>query len=295
MTEFKAILKTELLKKRKLSESTLKTYLSLLHSLQNKLSDKELSIKWYSKNEKEIINHLKKAPRSTRKTVLSGVYVLSGSNVIHQEMLSEAKLANDEYKQNNKNSKQEANWLTQAEVIKVFEVLETKVFDLIKNKKVFNKEDLMLVRDYVLLGLYVKQNPRRALDYSEMKIKNVNKKVDNYILKNEFVFNRYKTAKVYSTQKINIDPVFLKFLKKHWINKLNTTDYLLIDHDNNKMNSNKITKALNSIFGKNISVNMLRHIFVSDKLKDVPAVSKLDELAKSLGHSTKVLLEYNKK
>ena len=39
-------------------------------------------------------------------------------------MLSEAKLANDEYKQNNKNSKQEANWLTQAEVIKVFETFD---------------------------------------------------------------------------------------------------------------------------------------------------------------------------
>ena len=40
-------------------------------------------------------------------------------------------------------------------------------------------------------GIYIP--PRRSLDYVCFKIKNINRDEDNYLDKNEFVFNKYKT------------------------------------------------------------------------------------------------------
>lgn len=106
--------------------------------------------------------------------------------------------------------------------------------------------------------------PRRSLDYCEFKIKNINKDVDNYLDKNKLVFNRYKTAKTYGQQTIDI-PIQLKNIITKW-SKINPTDYLLIDTNGNKLNSVKLNQRFNSIFGgKKIATNQMRHTFLSGK------------------------------
>jgi hypothetical protein len=39
---------------------------------------------------------------------------------------------------------------------------------------------------------------------------------------------------------------------------------------------------------------MLRHIYLSDKLKDVPKLQELEKLAADMGHSLKEQMEYVK-
>jgi hypothetical protein len=46
--------------------------------------------------------------------------------------------------------------------------------------------------------------------------------------------------------------------------------------------------------GLKISTSMLRHIYLTDKLKDVPKLVELEQLASDMGHSLKEQLEYVK-
>jgi hypothetical protein len=59
---------------------------------------------------------------------------------------------------------------------------------------------------------------------------------------------------------------------KSYISQMNLTegDYLLFPDDENRDNSNRMTKSLNSILGKKVSSNMLRDIYLSNKCSKVP-------------------------
>jgi len=94
-------------------------------------------------------------------------------------------------------------------------------------------QDLIIVA--VLGGLFIP--PRRNLDYCCFKLKNINNDNDNYIDKNQFVFNTYKTAKFYKQQRVDI-PKDLKTILTKWI-KINPTDYLLFDTNQNPLTSVK--------------------------------------------------------
>ena len=72
-------------------------------------------------------------------------------------------------------------------------------------------------------------------------------------------------------------------------------DYLLYSTNGNRLSSPQITRILNKVFGKNVSTSMLRHIYLTDVYKDVPALEKMQKLAKSMGHSLETSLEYIKR
>jgi hypothetical protein len=125
-------------------------------------------------------------------------------------------------------------------------------------------------------GIYIP--PRRNLDYTEMKIKNINKDIDNYLDKNSLVFNTYKTSKFYGEQRIEI-PKELKSILTKWI-KINDSEYLLFDINGSKLTSVKLTQRLNKIFGKHAGANLLRHLFLTEKFGDT--IKKNNEIAESM-------------
>jgi hypothetical protein len=59
---------------------------------------------------------------------------------------------------------------------------------------------------------------------------------------------------------------------KSYISKMNLTegDYLLFPDDENRGNSNRMTKSLNSIMGKKVGASILRHIYLSNKCSKAP-------------------------
>ena len=78
--------------------------------------------------------------------------------------------------------------------------------------------------------------------------------------------------------------------------KLNDTDYLLYSSNKQPLSSPQITRILNKVFdGKKVSTDLLRHIFLTDKYKDVPALSQMDSLAAQMGHSVNQAMLYVKK
>jgi hypothetical protein len=126
-----------------------------------------------------------------------------------------------------------------------------------------------------------------------MKIRNFDTKKENYYKAGKFYFNIYKTDSTYGLQVIDIPKPLDKLIKK-W-NKINTNDYMLYSSNGNHLSSPQITRILNKVFGIRVSTNMLRHIYLTNVYKDVPALEKMQKLAKSMGHSLETSLEYIKR
>ena len=210
-------------------------------------------------------------------------------------MMTDSKVYQEFIETQTKTKTQEDNWKTFDEVKKIYDEIYTRAKPLLNSKSVLSTKDFRLVQDFIILALTsgVWISPRRSMDWCEMKIKNIDKGHSNYIEKNFFVFNKYKTAKFYDEQRVEI-PKGLKLILNKWI-KLNPHDYLLVDTNNNKMSNVKLTQRLNSIFDGRISTSLLRHFYLTDKLKDVPALKKLQQMAADMGHTPMQALEYVKK
>lgn len=250
-------------KRPNLSESSLNTYNSTLRNLSNKVfGSKDISLENLNKSE-EILQYLKNIPINTRRTILSALFVLTEKKTYRDEMMDDINTLKQEASKQEPNEKQKENSITQEELHKLWEKLKKRATSLYKLKEL-QISDLLEIQDFVILSLFVLIPPRRIMDYSEFKIKkNINRETDNYMDKNSFVFNQYKTAKTYGKQTVTI-PKELKTIITKWI-KHNPTDYLLFNGQQHKLIGTTLTQRLNRIFGKNISVNSLRHSFLSEK------------------------------
>ena len=131
------------------------------------------------------------------------------------------------------------------------------------------------------------------MDYTNFKLRNVNEETDNYMKGSKFFFNAYKTKNKYGKQSVDI-PSKLRYLIHRWTRR-HPHDHLLFNEKGMPLAQPRLTAKLNQIFGKNISVNMLRHIFISEKvLEDVPALQKLSNIANDMGHSVDQQMLYKK-
>ena len=165
---------------------------------------------------------------------------------------------------------------------------------MLSGKAILNEPMMMEFLLMSFLGGVVKGlAPRRSQDYSELKIKNYDTKTENYYKKSKFYFNIYKTAKNYGLQVIDV-PKELDVILKKWI-KINKNDYMLYSTNDNKLTSSQITRVLNKTFGKNISTSLLRHIYLTNIYKELPALSKMEDLSSQMGHSLLQQLEYIKR
>jgi 23S rRNA pseudoU1915 N3-methylase RlmH len=221
----------------------------------------------------------------TKKTVLSSLYIVTGIKDYSDAMLKYCKEVNAEYKERRtKNTRLEAK-LTVDKIGEIF-----KKYNGIKNP---NTEEMI---DYIIIcvtsGLFMA--PRRSKDWFEMKIKNYDKKTDNYCTKTHFVFNKFKTAKFVKEEdrKIEIPKELQKILAK-WI-KNNTGDYLIYNYRSNKpFSSSSLNKRLNKIYGDHISVDYLRSLYLTTKYGDV--MKKMEDIqadTKAMGTSVASAMQY---
>jgi hypothetical protein len=281
--------------KPNITASTLKTYMSLLRSLYFKEHEKGTEIKpaWFN-NQDEIIKLLEDKAPSSRKTTYAALIAIAKENDKYKKaLLSDGKTYDQFIKTQTKTEAQESNWKSFDEVKKIYEDMYNKVKPLL-NLKEIDSNDYKKLQDFIILSLTSGYwiPPRRSQDWTELKIKNIDKAKDNYIDKNSFVFNKYKTAKFYETQKVDIPKGFKTILTKYL--KLNNNEYLITDDKGNKLTNVRLTQKLNHIFGNNISTSMLRHIYLTERLKDIPKISELDKLAQDMGHSVSEAMEYVK-
>ena len=290
-------------KRPNLSAGSLTTYTSILKNLFSKLNDgsKDYNVKFFD-NYKMILEHLKEVEPKKRKTILSALVVICPDDICEHYrsiMMNDIKVSKSIDIEQKKTEKQKENWITQDEIREKYDKMYDKLEPLFLVKKI-DAKSLTELQDLVLLaltsGIYIP--PRRSLDWTDMMIRGYDKSKeskDNYMIKNKFYFNRYKTDKTYGLETIDI-PLPLQNLLKKYISYLPTTQkYLFVNRVGEKINSVRVTQALNKIFdGKRISVNMLRHSFISHKYKDIPKLKDMMDTAKDMGHSILTALEYIK-
>jgi len=179
-----------------------------------------------------------------------------------------------------KSETQKENWMTQEQILETYEILKNEAEPLIKKKNMDNDT----VMKYIVLSLYVLQPPRRSLDYTKMYVvpmySDTQDKAYNYLsLKDRtFYFNNYKTKGAYQTQAVKVSDPLFKLLKSY-----RKEGRLLSSKTGKEMSNSQMTHLLNSIFGKKISVSMIRNIYLTSKYKNEQAKMKQD--AHDLGTS----------
>ena len=248
-----------------LTESTLKTYQSVLNSLWKKVYGKdEFAMSKFNKVEplKEKLDDMALA---TRKTTLSALYVLTGNEDFRKLMMEDIEKTNGINAKQEMNEKQKEAYVSQNDLHQRFLDMETKVKAMYRSKDY----DFGKMQEYIILsllsGLYIP--PRRALDYTAFKIKNIDKEHDNYFDKNKLYFNKYKTSGKKGQQVVEVPKELASILKK-WIS-VNPTEYLLFDSKGGAMSSVKLNQKLERMFGKKVGINTLRHSYMSDKYGDL--------------------------
>tara|TARA_R110001632_G_scaffold59568_3_gene144757 strand:+ start:328 stop:1209 length:882 start_codon:yes stop_codon:yes gene_type:complete len=193
-----------------------------------------------------------------------------------------------ELAKNNKTETQEKNWVSLAELRKI-----TKA--LIRNSP--GSQNTMIA------ALYSLQPPTR-LDFYDMEIVTPKQeRIDNknYLIitnrsKKTFVFNDYKTSRHHGTVMLpvnkELNTVINKFLKLNPERK-----YLLQGKNGLPLSRNNLGKMITKIFastGKQVSLNIIRHVYVSEKV-DIEKIKEQNEIAASMMHSSDTQLDYAKK
>ena len=270
-------------KRESLSATSVQTYASILKNLYQKVFGKEeIHFDAFEKEPEKVLEYLGDLPPNRRKTILSALVVITSNEKYRNKMMEDIKEYNHEISKQEKTETQKENWVNTEDIEKVFHAVKANAEFLLR-KKVLTPDDLQAIQNYIILcllsGIYIP--PRRSLDYTEMTIKPTEDENFNTIdlKKKKFVFNRYKTAKTYGSQTLDIPNELATILRK-WI-KINPTHFLLFDTKGNKLNSVKLNQRFNAIFGKRVSVNNMRHAFLTEKYGDTIAKNK--QIANTMG------------
>jgi len=158
-----------------------------------------------------------------------------------------------------------------------------------------------------IVSIYTDTPPRRALDYQMMKVvkmknKSVTKKyieslkkdkdfnyviLDNKSIPTEFIFNNFKTVRALGTQKIAIPTELSKALQQYILtDDINNGDLLFATLKGKPYSnfSEVIKKAFKLATDKNVSVNLIRHSYITHFLKNKRTVNERKKLAQLMGH-----------
>ena len=269
--------------REKISDSSIKTYASMLSSINKKLEG-EKDLEFFSKEKDKIIKYIKENITSfqTQKTLLSALYILTDLNQYKEYMLEICKKVNENYKKQKLSVKQKEHRIS-------FEEVKEKVSQLlsaIKTNPSLNSYEQFLIAAFSS-GVYA---PPRRSEFAFVKIKNFDRRTDNYLEKNKIVFNSYKTAKRYGSQIYDLPSPLIPIVKKYL--KLNKTEYLFPKRNSDACMTNvDYNRTLQKIFGKTISVDNLRSIYLSEKYKNIPSLVDMEKTAEAMGHTLTTSLE----
>jgi hypothetical protein len=187
--------------------------------------------------------------------------------------------------------------------------------------------DLSVDKKYLILSLYVLMPPRRVMDYEELYYDNSQivdfsrlilygemnhiiervPKTDEFIEldkrnyyvnlgeKGYFIFNNYKTRETYLTQYLELNPELHNYLKYYVsVHKVNEGESILNITGNNLIH--KLCKVFKDYTNKPITVNDLRHIYISHVISTNQVYKKTahHQLANQMAHSLDTQMDYKK-
>lgn len=265
----------DLLKSKNIKDSSIKLYLSNLKRLNNNNNIKTLT---FLKNSKKVLDFINNKSENTKRTYLISICTVLNLDPKYKKNYDEyyklLKESNGLLKNNTtKTEKQEENWMEQDEITTIYKNLESEV-EKFRTKKKLNESEYNIMLNYVILSLYTLIPPRRSLDYIKMMIGSDTDKNFNYLNINDskFIFNNFKTAGTYKTQIIDIPDDLMSVIKLYLIKRKGTKNNIpfLVNFKGDPLTtSSQMTRILNKIFNKKVSVSMLRAQFLTDKYKNI--------------------------
>lgn len=276
-----------------LSRESVRVYCSVIRGLANAIGEKLESMKDIEDNLDKIMDHVSSVPYKSRRVLTSALVVLlekSGNAAkleqIKKIMKNDKAMVDGDREEQKKTEEEKDNWIGWDAVEEMFKQKEKDVSHIWKMSKI-NDSSFNELMDLVIMAVYVLIPPRRLKDYVLMKFRNIDKD-SNYFdwKKKEFVFKEYKTAKLYGEQTVSVkDNKKLFDILKKWFNK-NDSDYIFVNELGRPMSTSVLSHRLQRIFGGNISVNMLRKMYITDKvLAGMKPLKELNGIAEQMGHS----------
>jgi len=306
--------------KRNIKSNSLNAYITSIKKLHQALEDKDYKNLDFLKDTDKVQEFLDNLKIATQKNYIASIIVsLDAQNQKnkydelikkYREILDETnkKFAED-YESGHKSESQEKNWVSMKELKKVMNgyLNDIKERELFK-KDELNKKQMALLQKWVIANLFLNEdNPPTRLDYDMEiisktefdKLDDDEKKENNYLVitsrnNKMFSFNEYKTSGKYGQNDVKVGKK-LNSVLNIWL-KYNKTDSLLLNSKGEPLSANGLGKQIKSTFaptGKNISVNMLRHIFLTEKYPNNNDEKGKD--AKKMGHSVEMQGKYSKK
>ena len=314
------MLREQIKNTRKIKDNSLNTYISSLAMLNKKAGGGELKDTSFLKDFDKIMGFIKPMKITSQKNKITSVLVaLKSDKEPNNELIDKygkelkdlTETYNIELKNQQKTKTQEKNWIDYNQLLEVI----NDITEDVKNKKLLKKEELTdkefdLLQQLVILRTYL-QFPIRN-NYANMKIitlkeyKNLGDeaKNNNYLVLNKakkyFYINQFKNQKHIGSKILEITPALNKIINS-WL-KYNKSGYFLVKNRTEPINANGITKFLNKIFrkhtGKLISTSMLRHIIISNLLKNTPTIKEKEEEEEKIEdtflHSSEMNQKYRK-
>jgi hypothetical protein len=283
----------DLLKNKGIKDSSIKLYLSNLKRLNNNNDIKTLT---FLKNSKKVLDFINNKSENTKRTYLISICTVLNLDPKYKKNYDEyyklLKESNELLKNNNtKSEKQTENWVEQDEISSIYKNLENEI-EKFRTKKKLNELEYNIMLNYVILSLYTLIPPRRSLDYIKMLIGNDTDKNYNYLNINDskFIFNNFKTAGTYKTQIIDIPDDLMCVIKLYLTKRKgvkNTIPFLVNFKGEPLSTSSQMTRILNKIFNKKISVSMIRNMYLTDKYKNINKEKEQD--AAAMGTSSNII------
>ena len=293
---------------REIKDSSLKVYLANVRKLNG--GETIINLKFLRKTA-TILNKIADLKIPTQRNYITSILVILTAQPKYKatcEKYKEAlRILNDTYNEHinshQKTEKEDKNWCNLKHLKKtVLNHYKREISERGLNTKTnLTSKEFDLYQKYVISALYLLLPPVR-IDYIAEIVTTRDDMTDknkNYLLNisrntKYFYINEYKTSAKHGQIEIKINKE-LNSILNNWL-KINTSEYLLVNKSGSKMTPNVLSKAITKAFlpsGKNISLNMLRKIYISEHI-DLDIIKKRKELADAMAHSVDTQTTYIK-
>lgn len=257
-----------------------------MHGIKRKINDSKVLKDYFINNYNEvyefIINNY--INLNTQKTYLSALVVfLKKNNIEHTNI---------------KNKLTELFTIVKEQTYNQEEIISVKKRDNLINHKAYlkcyneNKHKLHIT-DLLIVSLYILHPPRRIKDYYLLKLQNGHNRI---FYENNDMFielNDYKTSKKYGTYKCKIQDDLKQIIEEYISTYDMKENEFFFDYTNSCSFTVRLKKINHILTGKKLSLNDLRHIYISDFLQTNPSIKQKTELAKQMAHSVSTQATYN--
>ena len=172
-----------------------------------------------------------------------------------------------------------------------------EMIDIFDEEDIVRRADDLNMEDKIIYAYYTLQPPRRCEDvYMLTIIKSSEGNLDNdknYIVVDydnnpiEVIYNKYKTNKIYGRQTIKISNEILKSIIREYIykNNIKEGERLYRKFSNAKTFGDAIKRVFSKVYGKKITLNNIRHSYITWEVRELRSVNYLSNLAMMMGHS----------